>query len=264
MHPLLFSLGHFTVASYGVLAALAYLTAILWLKSKRPRMDLGEDEFWRLVYAVFFGALLGGKLLYLALEWHEHPGGPFSIIGSLRYGFVFYGGLIGGMLGGILAMRRARQDKLRVADYFATALPMGHWIGRLGCFMAGCCYGRPSSLPWAVAFPEKPLTIIPPYLWGIPIHPTQLYESAYELALCLISVFFILPAIERGRLKSGTALWSYLLLYSAARFLNEFLRGDDRGGFWLSLSISQWLALAFAALSLAALWKQGLRIKKGT
>ena len=256
MYPILFHIGAFPVATYGVLTALAYLLAIGWLATRRSRMGLKEDEFWTLIYWVFFGAIAGGKLLYLAVEWHEYPSEGLELLQNFRYGFVFYGGLIGGILAGAWALRRFQGDRWKVADYCAAALPLGHWIGRLGCLSAGCCYGRPTPVPWAVVFKGAPMTVIPPKFWGIPVHPTQLYEAAYELATAIFLILVVLPRIERGRLKTSTAFWGYLLIYSIFRFTNEFYRGDDRGGLWLSLSVSQWIALGFLVAALSALWKK--------
>ncbi len=256
MHPVLFHIGSFPIPTYGVLTAAAYLLAIGWLATRRRRMGLKEDEFWSLIYWIFFGAIAGGKLLYLALEWHEYPSEGLELLQNFRYGFVFYGGLLGGTLAAAWALRHFHGDRWKVADYCATALPLGHWIGRLGCLSAGCCYGRSTQVPWAIVFPGAPMTVIPPRFWGIPIHPTQLYEAGTELATALFLMFIILPRIERGSLKPGTSFWAYLFIYSLFRFINEFYRGDDRGGFWMSLSVSQWIALLLMAGSALALWKK--------
>jgi phosphatidylglycerol:prolipoprotein diacylglycerol transferase len=249
MFPTLIRIGQFQLASYGLFVAAGYLAAILYLRGRRSRMGLDEDRFWSLIYCLFFGAVAGGKLLYWALDWRSLVSGSLHPWRDFRYGFVFYGGFCGAAAAGALALRRMRLSFWASADYFAVAVPLGHAIGRLGCFAAGCCAGRPSLLPWAVRF-TRPDCLVSPALLGVPLHPVQLYESAGNLALAA-ALAGAVSGVEKGRLPAGTAAVAYLAGYAALRFLLEFFRGDDRGAFWLGLSPSQWIAAACAVGALA-------------
>ncbi|MBI4057092.1 MAG: prolipoprotein diacylglyceryl transferase [Elusimicrobia bacterium] len=240
MHPILFWVDHlFPIATYGVLVALGYFAAILYLAFHRNQMAITEDAFWKLIYLLFLGALGGGKILFLLL--HGIGGESFwEFLQDLRYGFVFYGGFLGALGLGVWFARRRNLDFWSCADYFGPALALGHAIGRLGCFSAGCCYGKATSLAWGVRFTDANC-LVEPALWGIPLHPTQLYEALGNFAVFLFLHFFF---IRQSKIVSrpGSVFLLYILLYAILRFLVEFVRGDSRGGFLLGLSISQWLA----------------------
>ncbi|MBI4385850.1 MAG: prolipoprotein diacylglyceryl transferase [Elusimicrobia bacterium] len=254
MLPVLIQFGPLRIATYGLLVATAYLVGVLWLKAQRERMGLSESEFWRLIYSIFFGAIIGGKILFVALNWGDFASGSMGILRDFRYGFVFFGGFLGATLSGGLYARRIGKDFLRQADFFAVATPLGHWIGRLGCLAAGCCYGRPTSLPWAIRF-THPAALVENSLVGVPLHPAQLYEAAGELAIAFV-LYRVLNRIQRGAARRGCAFLGFLVLYSALRFCVEFFRGDDRGAFWLDLSPSQWIALACALAAGGFAWRQ--------
>ena len=241
MFPTLIEFAGIRLATYGVLVALGYLAGILWLHARRERMGLGEDEFWNLIYAVFLGAIIGGKLLYWLVFWKELFSGELHPIRDFRYGFVFFGGFIGAIVAGAAFSRRTPGLFRRLLDYFAVAAPIGHAIGRLGCFAAGCCSGRPTGLPWGVRF-VRPDSLVSAGLLGVPLHPTQLYEA---LANAVIAVYLgrKLPEIERTDSRRGRLFAAYAALYAAVRFGIEFLRGDDTRGEWIGLSTSQWIAL---------------------
>ncbi len=259
MHPILISIGGFKVASYGVLVASGYMLGILWLKSQiRWMPDMNEDRFWTLVYAVFFGAIAGGKILYVLVSWDQFASDPWTIVTDFRYGFVFFGGLIGALLMGLWAKWKLRIRFLETSDFFGIALPLGHAVGRLGCLMAGCCYGRPTDVPWAVRL-GGPGSSTPPEMWGVPVHPTQLYESVADLAIALFLMRFALPRAKKKQLVPGTVFFAYVLLYSIERFFNEFYRGDDRGWSYHGLWVSEWVALAAIAIAGGALLVRGIR-----
>ena len=228
MHPTLLRIGSFELSTYGVLVAAAYVAAIGWLQSRRKQMGLSEDAFWDLVYWLFGGALLGGKIGYVIVErditllWHD-----------VRYGFVFYGGFLGSVLAGWIVTRREKLNFVKLSDYFAVALPLGHAIGRLGCLMAGCCYGRHTDLPWGVAMDGDPSR-----------HPTQVYEAILNALIAFAIAKIALPRTQDGRWKPGSAFLLYIALYAVARFTVEIFRGDDRGAFTFGLSPSQLVAIA--------------------
>lgn len=250
MFPTLLHVGGFRLATYGVLVAAGYLLGIWWLTRRRERMGLSEDAFWSLVYWLFAGALVGGKLLYLGVEWRSLASGELHPLRDLRYGFVFFGGVAGSMLAGVVWCRRNAASFAKLSDYFAVALPLGHALGRLGCLAAGCCGGRPTDLPWGLRF-THPDSLVAPHLAGVPLHPFQVYESAANL-LAAWAAARVLGGVEAGRLRAGSGWAAYLGLYGAARFLLETFRGDDRGQGLLWLSPSQ--AVGLLAVAAASVW----------
>ena len=259
MHPVLIALGPLHLSTYGAAVAAGYLVAILWLKGHMAAMGLDEKGFWRLIYCLFFGAIAGGKLLYWAVSYREILDGSLSLIGDFRYGFVFFGGTLGALAMGFVAKRRLGLDYFAASDYAAVALPFGHAIGRLGCLAAGCCYGRPTSLPWGIRLGGNPASVTPRELWGIPLHPTQLYESAANVVIGFFLLKALLPRVKRRELLPGTVFLAYLVLYGAARFVIEFFRYDDRGATVPPFAVSQWLALGCIAAAAALLAKRGIR-----
>lgn len=249
MFPRLLEIGQFHVASYGLFVALGYLAGILWLKRHREAMGLSEERFWSLIYAVFFGAIVGGKLMFIALNWQGYASGQLSLIRDFRYGFVFYGGVLGALVSGTLYARRVGIPFAETVDYFALVAPVGHAIGRLGCLAAGCCYGAPTTLPWGLAFTDRH-SLVPDELLGVALHPSQLYETAGNLLIAWL-LWLVLRRRLAGNAAPGSVFIAYVCLYSALRFLVEFTRADDRGGFLLGLSPAQWTALALAASAFA-------------
>jgi phosphatidylglycerol:prolipoprotein diacylglycerol transferase len=250
MFPTLLQVGGFRLATYGVLVASGYLLGIWWLARNRARMKLDEEAFWSLVYWLFAGALIGGKLLYLGVEWKALASGALHPVRDLRYGFVFFGGVTGSMAAGVLWCRRNAASFARLSDFFAVALPMGHALGRLGCLAAGCCAGRPTGMPWGIRFTD-PDSLVNPLLAGVPLHPFPLYESAANAAAAW-ACSRVLLRVEAGTVRAGSGWAAYLGLYGFARFFLETFRGDDRGQGVLGLSPSQ--AVGALAMAGAAWW----------
>lgn len=239
MFPTLLKIGAFELSTYGVLVAAGYIAGIHWIKSHRSEMGLSEDDFWNLVYAIFAGALIGGKIGYVAAE-----GDVTLLWRDIRYGFVFYAGFFGAAFAGWIYCRRKGWSFLKLSDYFGVALPIGHAIGRLGCLAAGCCYGRHTDLPWGLPMDGDPSR-----------HPTQLYEAAANAAIAFLVARYGLKAVRDGKWRPGSAFFLYIALYAIARFTIEFFRGDDRGGFVAGLSPSQLGAIAALVVSGIYLWR---------
>ncbi|MGA2132316.1 MAG: prolipoprotein diacylglyceryl transferase [Bryobacteraceae bacterium] len=250
MFPRLFHLGWFSQSTYGVLVALAFLVA-LWLIAKLARRaGLNPDVCVNLGILCGLSAIVGAKILMFLVDipyYARNPGEIFSLA-SLQAGGVFYGGLIAALIASIVYMRRHHLPPLATADVFAPGIALGHGIGRLGCFAAGCCWGRPTHLPWGVTFTDPLAAQNVGVPLGIPLHPTQLYESAAEFAIFGILYWRI------GKPHAAGAIISlYLILYSTARFLVEFVR-DHPGEptpFGGPLNTSQWISLGLLALGAA-------------
>ncbi len=218
MHPILFRIGNFTFYTYGVFVFLAFIT-VLWMAYKESKaFNLSPSFIIDLGLVIIIGGLAGGKLAYFLINPQEllpsllHPG-------YWRGGFVFLGGLSSGFLSGFFFIRKKGEDIKRVSYFLTPYIPLGQAIGRLGCFFNGCCFGRPTSLPWGMVFP---LSSPAGYHYGsLPLHPTQLYSCLFNLFL-----FLLLWKWRRKR----KFLWSlfplYLAIYLTFRGIMEFLRGD--------------------------------------
>jgi phosphatidylglycerol---prolipoprotein diacylglyceryl transferase len=246
--PRLFSIGPFTVYSYGALLAVALVLGLLVAAARARRAGLDGARVLDLGVLVIFAGIVGAKLLLLVVDFRSIVARPSEALAALRVGGVFYGGLLTAIGAGAWYMRRHRMPLWSTCDACAPGIAVGHVVGRLGCFAAGCCYGRPTAAPWGVTFHDHFAASYVGTPLGVALHPTQLYESAAEAAILLI-----LLASERvGRRVAGRTFWLYLALYAVSRFVIEFFRGDERGAI-LGFSTSQAISLAILPCSLAAL-----------
>jgi phosphatidylglycerol:prolipoprotein diacylglycerol transferase len=252
VYPELFSIGPVTIYSYGVLLAASYLLG-LWLAMRRARQwGLDANRVMDLGIYIIIAALIGAKLLLLIVDFDQFSRTPADILSLARSGGVFYGGLILATLVAFWYMSRHKMPFWTTCDVFAPGIALGHVTGRLGCLAAGCCYGKPTDLPWGITFtnPLAAANVGTPL--GIPLHPTQAYEAGAELLILL----FLLGTERRGRPFSGRTFWSYMLLYAISRFIIEMFRGDPRGEVQIlqyTLSTSQVISLVLAPLSLVML-----------
>jgi len=224
MFPELFRIGSFPINTYGVFLALAFLCAILIAVKLAARDGLPREKIYDLSLWMLLASLIGSKVLMLFTEpeYRDHPLQLISL-DFLRSGGVFYGGLLGAIVTGYFLMKRYKLPWWKTADACAPGIAVGNFFGRLGCFSAGCCWGKPTTLPWGVKFTElgHEITGVP---IDVPLHPTQLYES-----FSMLIVFFFLLWLHKHKRLSGQVILLYALLYSIIRFLIEFLRDDPRG-----------------------------------
>ncbi|HSE31729.1 MAG TPA: prolipoprotein diacylglyceryl transferase [Pyrinomonadaceae bacterium] len=224
MYPELFRIGSFPINTYGVFLALAFLSAILLSVKLAARDGLPREKIYDLCLWMLVASLVGSKLLMLLTEpeYRDNPWQLFSL-DFLRSGGVFYGGLLGAIITGYLLMKRYKLPWWKTADACAPGIALGNFFGRQGCFAAGCCWGKPTHLPWGMKFTELGHEIT-----GVPIdtylHPTQLYESFAMLLVCLFLLW-----LHKRRAFSGQVILAYALLYSVIRFAIEFVRNDPRG-----------------------------------
>ena len=245
MHPILFDLGPVTIYSYGVLLAAAYLLG-LWMAARRARAaGLDANRVLDLGIWVIIAALVGAKALLFIVDFEHFTSSWQEFTTLLRSGGVFYGGLIAAVLVCVYQLRKHRLPLWASGDLFAPGIALGYMVGRLGCLMAGCCYGKPTDVPWAITFTDPAANLNVGTPLNVPLHPTQLYESVAGLA-----IFSILLLVERrGRPFAGRTFWLFVLLYSVSRFVIEFYRGDDRGMPLASLSTSQLISVVLAPLA---------------
>ena len=253
MYPELFRIGSFPINTYGVFLAIAFLSAILITVKLAERDGLPRERIYDLSLWMLLASLVGSKILMLFTEpeYRENPLGLLSL-DFLRSGGVFYGGLVGAVIAGYLLMRRYQLPWWKTADACAPGIAIGSFFGRQGCFSAGCCWGKPTSLPWGVQFSELGHEIT-----GVPIdqhlHPTQLYES-----FAMLLVFFGLLWLHKRKRFDGQVILVYALLYASIRFAIEFVRDDPRGDILglttlTGLSTSQMISLVIGVLALILL-----------
>jgi phosphatidylglycerol:prolipoprotein diacylglycerol transferase len=256
MHPILFDVGPFTIYSYGVLLAAAYLLGLQFALVRARRLGLDPQRVMDLGIWIIVSALVGAKLLLLVVDYRQFSSSPRELFGLLRSGGVFYGGLIAAVAVALWYLRRHRMPLWATTDAFAPAIALGHVVGRLGCLMAGCCFGRPASVPWAITFRNPDATANVGTPLGVPLHPTQLYEAGAEALILAI----LLVLERRGRAFPGRTFWTYLLLYGISRFVIEFFRGDSRGMVFGTISTSQFVSIILVPLAIVML----LLLRRGT
>lgn len=248
MHPILFEAGPVTIYTYGVLLAAAYLLG-LWLGVRRANAaGLDGNKVLDLGIWVIIAALVGAKGLLFVVDFEHFTSSREEFFSLLRSGGVFYGGLIAASLTCIYQLRKHKLPLWQSGDLFAPGIALGYMVGRLGCLAAGCCYGKPTQVAWAVTFtdPAAALNVGTPL--NVPLHPTQLYESLAGLAILLV----VLALERRPGSYAGRTFWQFVLLYAVSRFIIEFFRGDDRGAVAM-FSTSQIISLVLAPLSLVML-----------
>lgn len=224
MFPTLFKLGPLTFHTYGLLVALGLVlgSRIAVWNARRSGLEKNqaEDVVYQLLLYFTVGGVLGGRLFHVVEFWHEFSDAPMDIFKIWQGGLVSYGGLAGALMAFSIWVRKNPEAPWKKwLDWIAPSLALGHAVGRLGCFAAGCCYGNSTDAPWAVVFTH--MDSLAPL--GVPVHPTQLYEAAF---LALLGAF-LLWRLPRNK-KDGGLFSEYLALYSAARFALEFLRADPR------------------------------------
>lgn len=243
MHPVLIKWGPITVNSYGFFIALAFIAALLWTTREVRQKNLDQGLLSNLAFFLVLGAIVGSRILYILLNLDYFSSHPVEMLMFWKGGLVFLGGVI---LAAALAywylIIRHKQSPWPWMDALAPGLALGQGVGRIGCLMAGCCYGDVCELPWALKFPAQ--SLVPPYLQNTPLHPTQLYHS-----LAGFTSFAILLIIKRRIKRPGRLMGSLAVLYALFRFNIEFFRADYRGtiGF---LSVTQVLTIGVFALGL--------------
>jgi phosphatidylglycerol---prolipoprotein diacylglyceryl transferase len=223
MLPVLFQIGSVTIYTYGVLAAAGFLIGVYLAYRHAARAGLDPNKVWNLgIYGVLI-ALVGSKLWLILSAWNYYSANPAQIFSwqTFQSAGTFYGGLLGGILWVVLYAYFQKMPLLTVLDVTAAPVALGHAIGRIGCFVAGCCYGKPTSLPWGVTFTNPVAEKIAGTPLGVSLHPTQLYEASAEFLN-----FLFLTWLGTRRLFPGRIIGAYFVLYGIERGTIEFFRGD--------------------------------------
>jgi len=252
MIPTLFSIGSFTLHSYGVMVALAFSVAIYLARRQAIREGIQSEIFLDMSLWVIVGGILGARTLYVIVSWEQFTDHWLDVFKLWQGGLVFYGGLIGALLAVLLYCRKHKFAIWKLFDICAPYAALGHALGRIGCFLNGCCYGKVNAT-WGVVFPA--LNDSMPHL------PTQLYESLADFL-----IFTGLVIFRKFKRFEGQLLWLYIMVYALVRFGLEFLRGDEiRGTIGISwLHTSQLIALILFVVSagMLGILGRGATIKK--
>lgn len=257
MHSALLQIGPFTLHSYGLMMALSFLSA-MWIMrfadraAGRPLAFYSDIVFWLIV-----AGLLGARAAYVIENWREYAANPLTIFFVHQGGLVFYGGFVGATLAMLVFARRHSLSLLALTDLIVVSLPFAHALGRIGCFLHGCCYGRRLAGWPGVCFPYGSLPwedhvdhgwILPQATRSLPVHPVQLYEALFNLLL-----FGLVLRLYGRRRRRGRVTGVYLVCYAVGRFLLEFLRGDHAAG---HLTPAQWIGLLLLPLGLVFLFRR--------
>lgn len=248
MYPKLIQFGDFFVPAYGVFVALGFLSGIWLARRLAPRAGIDRDRVTDLAIYCALAGLLGSKLLMFVFDWREYAAEPWRIfsLATLMSAGVYHGGFVAAVVFAWFYVRRRGMQFLRTADVLAPGLALGHAVGRLGCFAAGCCWGTVCERPWAVTFTNPDAHALTGVPLNIPLHPTQLYESASTFLVAVILVMLF-----KHLRRNGQIFGLYLSLYGAARATSEAFRQHDQAAPLFGLTWTQSIAIV---LGLAGIW----------
>ena len=246
MHPILLQLGDFTLSTYEGAMTVAFLIAIFLAYRRAAKDGIDQGTVLDVCLWIVIGSLVGARLLFILTRLNEYMAHPLELLKFWRGGLVYYGGLIGGAMAVWIILHRRNQPFFPMADLLAPYLMLGYAIHRtFGCFMAGCCFGRPTDLPWGVVFPEGSA---PHAAWvGKALHPTQLYTGLGALLIFLFLLWY-----RRRKPFDGALAIALFLLYAVSRFVVEMFRGDSIRGSIGALSTSQ--VLSVGTMVLGVVW----------
>ena len=256
MYPQLFEIFGIKIRSFGVMAAVGLLLAFWLMNHRAKKANEDGQALSDILFFAMIGALIGARSLYVIRNWEAEFSHDFLKVFRINEGgIVFQGGFIGGMLVAWFLCKRKNIDFFRAIDIVAPCLALGHAMGRIGCYLNGCCFGGICKSGWAVHFPPKSLPfqhqvqhngLSPLAPYSLPVHPTQLYSFAANVIICLILVFMTAKLKVKGHVFS-----LYLMLYGVWRLSIEFLRDDQSRH--LGLSVAQYIAIGQFILGLV-LW----------
>lgn len=239
MKLILFNLFRFNVYSYGLMIGIGIIIGVMILNSRAKKRGYDENSIFNMTIITILSGILGGKLLFIITNLSDFINNPMSFITDFGYGFVIYGAILGGMLAIILYSKMKKWNSLEVFDLAVPSVAIAQGFGRIGCLLAGCCYGAETTSPLYVVFPENSLAV--PH---VHLHPTQIYSSVFDFALGIFLIIY-----GRKKKDAGKTFGLYLICYSVGRFFVEFLRDDVRGSVGV-LSTSQFISIFILILGI--------------
>lgn len=248
MHPEIFHWGFINVRSYGLMLALAFLVGT-WLGLREAkRLGLDEDKVVNIILIVLVASVLGARALYVMEHVQEFRREWGSVVALWQGGLTLYGGIVAGTAAGLMAARRFGLPMWTLADALTPSLALGASIGRIGCHLNGCCYGRPTSLPWGIVFPPDSYAGLE--FGNAPVHPSQLYLAGAGLLLFLLTWF-----LRRRSRVPGTLFWLFIVLFALVRIPIDLTRAYEAEATILrfgaiGITESQLTSLAFALFGL--------------
>jgi phosphatidylglycerol---prolipoprotein diacylglyceryl transferase len=234
VYPIFLKLGPLVIHTYGIFIALGFLTAIILASTRAQEFKVDRDFIFDLSFWILIAAIICARAMEVLTNLTYYRIEPLRMIKIWEGGLSFYGGLAGGVLGGVLYVKHRKLSVWNIGDLVVPYLALGQAIGRIGCFFAGCCYGKVCSASWAVHF-DNPQALAPT---GIALHPTQIYESLADFL-----IFLILLNVGKKREFPGQTFLLYFVLYSAVRFIIEFYRGDNPA-VWYGFTLYQIISVA--------------------
>mgnify|MGYP006289234783 FL=1 len=246
MYPVLIEIGSLKLYTYGLFVALGFMVALtvskrLAVRQKEMQPDLVTDLF----FIILLSGIIGARLFYVTVNFSYFREDPLAVFRIWEGGLVFYGGFLMAVAGVMVYLKTKKLSVYATADVLAPGIAIGHAVGRIGCFFAGCCHGKACTLPIALTF-HHPDSLAP---IGVGLHPTQLYSVAANF-----TIFLILLYIGKMKKFHGMVFWTYVLLYSVSRYIIEIFRGDLRGQFlFMEISTSQGICILLFAVSLIML-----------
>jgi phosphatidylglycerol:prolipoprotein diacylglycerol transferase len=246
MLPYLFTIFGIHFPTYGLLVAIAFLLALALTAKLARRNNLDSETVLNLGIYCAMAGIAGAKLMMILVDLPEYLRDPRMLfsLSTLQAAGIFYGGLLMALIVAWFYMRNKHLPMLATADVLAPGIALGHSIGRLGCFAAGCCWGAQCNLPWAVTFTKPEAHDLVGVPLGVPLHPTQLYEAIAEAIIFLILYW----RISKPH-RPGAIIGLYLLLYSTVRFFDDFLRDPQQPNpFGGPFNNAQWISLGLIAM----------------
>jgi len=246
MYPVLLEIGDFKLYTYGLFVALGFAAALMVSKKVAAhRGSLRPEIVSDLFFIILLSGIVGARVFYVIVNFSYFSKAPLAVFRIWEGGLVFYGGFILAVVCGMGYLKKKNFHVHAVADILAPGIALGHAVGRIGCFFAGCCHGKTCTLPIAITFHHSD-SLAPV---GVGLHPTQLYSAAANFAIFLVLLYL-------GTVKKfhGMVFWTYVLLYSVSRYTIELFRGDFRGQFFfLEMSTSQGICIILFFVSLIML-----------
>ncbi|MFH1491540.1 MAG: prolipoprotein diacylglyceryl transferase [Pseudomonadota bacterium] len=255
MYPDLFSIGPLTIHTYGLFVAMGFTAGLLVTVKIGKDQGVSPQQVMDMAFIIILGAIIGSRLAFVLMNFSSYKAYPLDILKIWEGGLVFSGGLVAVLICMVWYLRRNALSYWAAGDLWAPGLAIGQGIGRIGCLMAGCCYGRPAEVPWHVTF-TSPDALAP---LNIPLHPTQVYAALSGLVIFLVLMFLR----KRKKFEGQIFVW-FLILHSTGRLLIERFRGDDRGLIpGAGMTTTQLIALLVLMSAVAALMMLKSRHEKG-